>query len=82
MRGVAQIARGPEYRRMMSTSDRQWRAASCHPDMGSDQRRVASSGTGWALRKRSGNARAADTAPDTLPASARRPATGPFPPSP
>jgi hypothetical protein len=25
---------------MMSTSDRQSRAASCHPDMGSDQRRV------------------------------------------
>jgi hypothetical protein len=50
MLGMAQIARGPEFRRMMSASDRQSRAASCHPDMGSDQRRVASSGTGWALR--------------------------------
>ena len=45
--GVAQLARGPDYRRMVSASDRQWRAASCHPDMGSCQRRVASSGTSW-----------------------------------
>jgi hypothetical protein len=73
-RGGAVRAR-PELRRMVSASDRQWRAASCRPDTGSRKRRVASSGTGRALRWRSGDARAQNA----LPASARRPATGPFP---
>jgi hypothetical protein len=81
MHGVAQ----PRAARLSPDGVRIRQAGACvsHcPDTGGSKRHPASSGTGLALRWRSGNARTPDLGSDTLPASARRPATGPFPPPP
>jgi hypothetical protein len=80
--GVAQHARGPEYRRMVSASDRRSRAACWLPGHGRPQRLVAFSDTGlaFALTMRERQARRVSAMP--FPVSARRPATGPFPPPP
>jgi hypothetical protein len=83
--GVAQLAREPEFRRMVSASDRQSRAAFRPPGHG----RLISGG--WLRPARTWPCvdndpktprRQTTASRRTAPASARRSATGPFPPPP